>query len=144
MIVGTYIHSVDDKNRLTLPSKVLSKLSKNIYLSRGFEGCLEIRTEKDFEEYTKKLLSIPNTNSDIRTVKRIFLSSSAKIEIDSSNRILIPNILIEQASIEKDVIIIGLGDIVEIWSKDKYEKYSKSVKDKYETVADKIKYDSNK
>ena len=96
IFTGTYLHNIDLKNRLTLPAKFASKLNDLVYVSIGFDGCLEIRTENVFKEYTEKLLSYSNTSKDVRQLQRIFLSNSFKVEIDSSKRILIPSLLLEK------------------------------------------------
>jgi MraZ protein len=114
LFLGMYNHSVDSKNRLVLPSKFISKLSESIYISIGFDGCLEIRNEKDFKEYSEKLLELPNTSRDARQIQRVFLSLSSKVEVDGSKRVLVPVNLLQKASIDKDVMIIGVGKTIEI------------------------------
>jgi MraZ protein len=114
VFLGTYEHSIDDKNRLVLPSKIVLKLSKTVFISKGFDGCLEIREKEDFNDYVKKLLSYSNTSKDARQVQRIFLSLSCETEIDSAKRILIPSNLRNKANLTKDVVIIGVGKMIEI------------------------------
>jgi MraZ protein len=114
IFLGTYNHTVDTKNRLTLPSKFIEKLSNEIFISKGFDGCLEIRTEKEYKEYVDQLLTHPNTGSNARQVQRVFLGNSYKVEIDSTKRVLIPANLKEKANIDKDVFIIGVGSRIEI------------------------------
>jgi MraZ protein len=114
IFLGTYQHSVDIKNRISLPSKFFEKLSAEIYISKGFDGCLEIRNEKEFKEYVDGILSHSNTNANVRQVQRVFLSNTTKVEIDSSKRVLVPSYLLKEASITKDVTVIGVGDKIEL------------------------------
>jgi MraZ protein len=114
LFLGTYEHTIDEKNRLVLPSKFVSELSKTVYISKGFDGCLEIREEEDFDKYVKRLLSYSNTSKDARQVQRTFLSLSSKTEIDSAKRILIPSNLRNKANLTKDVVIIGVGKTIEV------------------------------
>jgi MraZ protein len=114
IFLGTYEHTIDDKNRINLPAKFFSKLSKTIYVSKGFDKCLEIRCEDDFEDYAKKLLSYSNNSSDVRKVQRVFLGLSSRIEIDSSKRILLPANLLANANITKQVVVLGVGKKIEL------------------------------
>jgi MraZ protein len=114
MFTGQYQHNLDTKNRLTLPSKLAEALSTNIYLSKGFDECLEIRTEAEFNKYSEKLLSYSSNSNDVRKIQRVFFSMSSKIEIDSNKRILIPTNLLEISGITKAVILVGVGETIEV------------------------------
>jgi len=138
LFLGTYKHVVDPKKRLTLPSKFLSGLGKEVYISKGFDGCLEIRTENDFNAYVDSLLAFSNTSKDVRQIQRVFLSLSAKIEIDPAKRILLPANLMEKANITKDVIVIGVGKTIEIWDAKTFATYSSSAETKYEDAAERV------
>jgi MraZ protein len=111
--------------------------SKNIYVSKGFDGCLELRNQKDFEAYAEKILKTPNTLEVARKVQRIFLGNTTNLEIDAAKRILLPIDLTKNVGINKEVVISGVGDLVEIWDKNKYDAYMKTAEKEYENVADK-------
>ncbi len=138
IFLGTYKHNIDTKNRITLPSKFIDKLSNQIFISKGFDGCLEIRNEKDFKDYSNSLLSHSNTKANVRQVQRVFLSLTNKAELDSANRILLPANLLEIAGITKEVTIIGVGDKIEIWDSKTFASYSKAAESQYESAAEKI------
>lgn len=131
MFLGTFNHNLDAKNRLTIPSKVLSQLgdTKTVIISKGLDGCLELRRVADFDTYSQKLLTLSQTKLKTRTMLRQLLANASDIEIDSANRILIPTNLLNEASIVKEVVIIGVGDKCEIWDKQAYETF-KSDSDK--------------
>lgn len=115
MFLGTYFHNLDTKNRLTIPSKILSNIKENrVIVSKGFDGCLELRTNDEFEKYTNKLLSLSQNKLNTRTVLRQLLANASDIEIDSAKRVLIPSNLLVEAKIQKEVVIIGVGDKCEI------------------------------
>ncbi|MDR2568113.1 MAG: division/cell wall cluster transcriptional repressor MraZ [Mycoplasmataceae bacterium] len=138
MFTGQYQHNLDTKNRLTLPSKLAEALSTNIYLSKGFDECLEIRTEAEFNKYSEKLLSYSSNSNDVRKIQRVFFSMSSKIEIDSNKRILIPTNLLEISGITKAVILVGVGETIEVWDEEKFKKYLNEATKQYEIVAEKI------
>jgi MraZ protein len=114
IFLGTFIHNLDDKNRIVLPAKLLVKLTKKIVISKGFDGCLELRNEGDFEQYANSLMKLTQTKKDSRIVIRQLLANACDLEIDTSKRILIPNNLLVEANINKEIIIIGVGDKIEL------------------------------
>lgn len=139
MFLGTYNHSLDSKNRLTIPSKILLQLTdKNIIVSKGFEGCLELRTCNNFETYMKRLLALSQNKLSTRTLLRQFMANASDIEIDSANRILIPLNLLNEAKITKNIVIIGLGDKCEIWDQEAYELFKKNSDNLLEELAEGI------
>ena len=114
MFLGTYEHSIDSKNRLSLPSRIVSKINEDVVVSKGFDGCLELRTLSAFEVYSEKLMQLSQNKKDSRIVIRQLLANAIDLSLDSAKRILIPNSLLAESNITKDVVIIGLGNKLEI------------------------------
>ena len=115
IFLGTYQHCIDEKNRLSLPTKIINKLnSRCIIVSKGFDGCLELRTQDEFNLWVNKILSYSQNKKDTRILLRQILANSTEIEIDKTNRILIPETLKNIAHLNKNVIVIGLGNKLEI------------------------------
>lgn len=119
--LGTYEHSLDSKNRLTLPSKLLTKLPKDLVISFGVDRCIELRTHNEYEQFCESLFQHGSFNKKAREIQRFINANSFEITIDSSNRILIPNVLLELTNIKKDVVVIGVGNKIEIWDKSTYQ-----------------------
>ena len=138
MLLGTYKHSLDSKKRLIIPAKIVTKLDKEIVVSKGFEGCLELRTESEFENYSQKLLKLSQNKKEARILIRQLLANAANLSIDNANRILIPNILLEETNIKTQVTIIGLGDKLEIWDTNSYNEFKKLTDKTYEDIAERI------
>ena len=138
MLLGTYKHSLDSKKRLIIPAKIVAKLDKEIVVSKGFEGCLELRTESEFENYSQKLLKLSQNKKEARILIRQLLANAANLSIDNANRILIPNILLEETNIKTQVTIIGLGDKLEIWDTNSYNEFKKLTDKTYEDIAERI------
>lgn len=144
LFLGTHEHSLDDKNRLSLPSKLAAKFSnRTVYVSKGFEGCLELRTVEDFEKRSQEILAYSQNKKDSRILARQILANAAEIEMDKANRILIPANLIQMAGLKKNVIIIGLGNKLEVWDTKSYAKFQDLTNSKFEEVAERID-DENK
>ncbi|MDR0675175.1 MAG: division/cell wall cluster transcriptional repressor MraZ [Mycoplasmataceae bacterium] len=138
IFLGTYKHTLDNKNRLTLPSKFITKLPKNIYLSRGFDGCLEIRTLEEFTKRYEYLNQYSENKRDSRNAARIYFANSHDVEIDNAKRILIPTELITTANLTKNVVIIGVGNKIEIWDETQYFKFQKQTTPMYEAIAERL------
>jgi MraZ protein len=114
IFLGTYRHTLDAKKRLVLPAKIVNKLPSTIVISRGFEGCLELRSMEAYEKYANVLNTFSQFKSDTRILERKLIGKAQDIEIDSAKRILIPDFLLELAGINKNVVLIGRNDKVEI------------------------------
>ena len=139
LFLGTYKHIIDDKNRLSLPAKLVEKFSRRIVVaSKGFEGCLELRSQEDFELWSQKILSYSPNKKDSRILARQILANSSEIELDKANRILIPDVLTKLAKLHKNVIIIGLGNKLEVWDAKAYERFQADTDSKFEAVAERI------
>ncbi|MDR0825898.1 MAG: division/cell wall cluster transcriptional repressor MraZ [Mycoplasmataceae bacterium] len=143
VFLGTFNHTLDDKNRLALPSKFIAKLPKEIYISKGFDGCLEIRTPDEFNKRYEFLMQYSENKKASRDVARTYFSNSRDIEIDKTKRILLPSELIELAHIKKNVMIIGVGNKIEIWDEVAFKKFQKAANDTYESVAEKLDDQTN-
>ena len=126
MFMGEYHHSIDDKGRLIIPAKFRSELGDKFIITRGIESCLFAYPEKRWEEIVHKLESLPFTKKDARNFTRFFLSGATVAEFDKQGRVNITSPLINYASIEKECIIIGTGDRLEIWSEDAWNNFFNS------------------
>lgn len=138
MLLGTFNLTLDNKNRISLPTKLRSFFDSSIVINRGFENCLEIRKPADFESYFQTFNNFPNTQKDTRTLKRLIFANANLVELDSANRILIPNNLISDAKLDKEIVLIGQFDHLEVWDKVQYEQYLAS-SESLETVAERMK-----
>ncbi len=121
MFMGEYNHTLDVKGRLIIPSKYREDLGEEFVISRGMDGCLFVYSNPAWEAMEQKLVSLPTlTNKDARFFARFFLSGASTVEVDKQGRILLPAHLREFAGLDKDVVLVGAGNRIEIWSKDKW------------------------
>ena len=145
IFLGTYKHRIDEKNRLNLPSKIANKFNDHIVIvSKGFDGCLEVRGKNDFDLWSKQILSYSQNKKDARILARQILANSVELEIDRTNRILIPEVLKQLAYLKKNVTIVGLGNKLEIWDDKMYAKFVFETNKQFETVAERIDDNDNK
>lgn len=121
MFMSEYNHTIDAKGRLIIPSKFREVLGEEFVVSRGMDGCLFVYANDDWNAFEQKLTSLPLINKEARQFARFFLAGAAPVELDKQGRILLPAKLREFAGLDKDVVLVGVGSRIEIWSKDKYE-----------------------
>lgn len=142
MFMGEFHHSIDDKGRLTLPSKFRDELGTSFIITRGLEGCLFVYSLAEWDKITKKLNNLPFTKKDARSFMRFFLSGATAAEFDKQGRINITSPLISYAEIKKNCVIIGVGDRLEIWSSEKWNSFYNDNKDDMSNIAEDL-FDSN-
>ncbi len=121
LFMSEYNHTIDPKGRLIIPSKFRDKLGDVFVVSKGMDGCLFVYANDDWDEFQKKLTSLPLINKDARKFARFFLAGAAEVEVDKQGRILLPATLREFAGLTKDVVLVGVGSRIEIWSKENWE-----------------------
>ena len=124
MFIGEYEHSVDTKGRLIMPAKLREEIGDKFVVTKGLDGCLFAYSQTEWTAFEEKLKSLPISNKNARDFTRFFLSGAIECEIDKQGRFLITSNLREFAGLEKDVVIIGVNTRIEIWSKDKWKRYS--------------------
>lgn len=137
-IKGTYTHSVDEKGRVTLPARFRELLGDRFVVTRGFDQCLFVYPEAEWAGLEDKLAGQPLGGSDARAFKRLFFASACDAEPDRQGRVLLPQHLREHARIDREVVIIGVSDRVEIWARDRWEEYSQGRIGSYEELAEKL------
>ena len=138
MLIGEYEHSVDDKGRLIMPAKLKEDIGEKFVITKGLDGCLFVYSQTEWKQFEEKLRSFPLTNKDARALMRFFLAGAAECEIDKQGRFLITNSLRQFAGLEKEVVIIGVLTKIEIWSKDKWLKYSEEENNNADEIAEKM------
>lgn len=124
MLIGEYEHSLDVKGRLIMPAKLRENIGEKFIITKGLDGCLFGFPLNEWTNFEEKLKSLPLTNKNARDFVRFFLSGAVECEIDKQGRFLVASNLREYASMEKEVVIIGVGTRIEFWSKDKWSKYN--------------------
>lgn len=124
MFMGEYNHTIDAKGRLIIPSKFRDALGNDFVVTKGLEGCLFVFEKYEFDTFIDKLNEKSDLEAKVRKIKRFFISGAQEAELDKQGRILVPAVLREHASLEKDVVFAGVGGHIEIWDKNKWEEIS--------------------
>ena len=122
MFMGEYSHTIDTKGRLIIPSRFREELGETFVVTKGLDGCLFVFSDEEWKAFEIKLKSLPLTNKNARQVARFFVAGATPCELDKQGRILLPATLREFAGLEKDVVLTGMLNRIEIWSKDKWNE----------------------
>ncbi|MBM7867511.1 division/cell wall cluster transcriptional repressor MraZ [Heliobacterium gestii] len=138
MFMGEYQHAIDPKGRLFVPARLRESLGEAFVATKGLDGCLFVYPKDEWKQLEEKLKALPFTRSDARAFQRFFFSGAGECEVDKQGRILVPAHLREHAGLEKDVVIIGAGARVEIWSQERWKAYNEQAAPSYEEVAEKL------
>lgn len=138
MFMGEYEHSVDSKGRLILPAKFREELGDTFIATRGLENCLFIYPLKEWTIQDQKLEKLSLFDPQARAVKRYMYGGAAELEVDKQGRVLIPLSLRQYAKLDKDVIVAGVSNRVEIWSRENWLNYNAETEKNIEQMAAKL------
>ncbi len=140
MFYGEYEHTLDRKGRLIIPSKFRETLAEQdvekLFITRGLDGCLFIFVEEEWKAQEQKFKSIPFTKSEGRKFNRFYFSGATDVTWDKQGRILIPQYLKEFADIKRDVVLLGVSNRIEVWSKERWKTFYQGSRDSFEQVAE--------
>ena len=137
MFMGEYHQKIDDKGRLTIPSKLRYELGESFIVTRGLDNCLFIYPKEEWNLVISKYKELPNTK-DARNFMRFFLSGATEVNFDKQGRINIPMPLIKYSDLLKDCIVIGVNERLEIWSKENWDSFIENNEENLSDIADKL------
>lgn len=124
---GNYRNKVDEKSRVAIPAKLRKQLSGNVYISQGFDGTLELRDEKSWNEYSAEITRLSSFDKNARMLQRAVLANAYDFELDKQGRILMPKPLLDSAKITDTIVFTALGNRIEIWAEEAYDEYQKQL-----------------
>ena len=138
MFMGEYHHTIDEKGRIIIPSKFREDLGEKFIITRGIENCLFVYSLSSWEKITNKLEALPFTKKDARQFVRFFLSGATTAEFDKQGRVNITSPLISYANLQKDCVVIGTGDRLEIWSQEDWNAFFESASSNMSDIAENL------
>lgn len=136
MLMGEFQHNIDAKGRIIIPAKLRDNLGSKFVITRGLDGCVFGYPLDNWEKVQDKLKQLPLAKKEARAFTRFFYSAAAEVEIDKQGRINIPTTLMTYADLEKECLILGVSDRIEIWSKEKWHQVSAEIEDSFEEIAE--------
>jgi MraZ protein len=151
MFIGEFTHTLDEKKRLSLPSKFRKELGKKVIITHGLDNCLFMFTLSQWNKIAEQLGNLSIGNSDSRGFNRIMLAGAVELEIDTAGRVLIPDFLREYAgvtniSLDKNkkengngkLVFAGVHTRVEIWEEKRWKSYKEKILKQADSLAAKL------
>ena len=138
MLIGEYHHNIDEKGRLIIPSKFRISLGEKFVITRGIEKCLFVYSMDEWNNLMNELNKLSFTKKNARTFMRMLLSGATECELDKSGRVNLPSVLTNYASINKECVIIGVNERLEIWSEDEFNNFFNENIDEFSDIAESL------
>jgi len=138
MLIGQYEHTIDNKKRLALPAKFRGELGDKVIVTKWLEGCLAVFTEIEWKAWSEKLVSMTVSQAEARSFARTMLAGAVEVSLDKLGRVLVPDYLKNYADLNKNVVICGLSNRLEIWDAEKWEKYNKEAEKGVDEIVSKL------
>jgi MraZ protein len=139
MLLGAYDHTIDDKNRLTLPAKFREAFKDGVVVTRGLDGCLYAYRRPDWDRLVEsRLATMDPLRPEGRRLQRFFFSGASESELDKQGRVMIPAQLLEHARLSREVVVAGVNDRLEIWDRAAWRKELAEVEGSAEDVAERL------
>ena len=139
MLLGEYEHTIDDKNRLTLPAKFRQSFAEGIVVTRGLDGCLFAYRRPDWDRLVEsRLAPLDPFSKGTRQIQRFLFSGATETDLDKQGRVMIPAALLEHAKLGRDVVVAGVNDHLEIWDRAAWRAELADVEGSAEDVAERL------
>ena len=138
MLLGEHDHSLDDKNRLTLPARLREHLGDRVVVTSGFDGCLYAYAHEEWERYAARISGLDGLSREARMMHRHFFARAVTAELDKQGRMVLPANLLEAAGIEREVTIAGVYDHLEIWDRAAWRHHLLEVEGRADDVAERL------
>ena len=140
MLIGHYKTKLSSKDRLALPSKFKKVLGTKLIITAGYEKALMIVKKDNWENLTANITNQKLTLEPARATDRFLLGSAFELELDSKGRFIVPKYLRKYANLDKEVVFIGVGNRVELWSQEKWQTYEKYLDKNIEGIGQKLSH----
>ena len=138
MLIGEYIHTIDNKNRVSLPAKFRKEMGKSLVVTPGLDNCLFIFTKKEWVKISEKLSEFSMLSSDNRSFNRFMFGGATEVDVDTIGRFLLPPFLKSRANLSEKVALVGVQNRVEIWNEGAWADYKKMVEKQADSLAEKL------
>jgi MraZ protein len=140
LFTGLFSRSIDEKLRVAVPKRLREALERGdrpaVYITPGTDQSLAIYTEESLTRLAERLAQVPPTRQDVRSFTRLFYARAQRVELDSQGRVRIPAELAELARLEKEIVLLGVQDHVEIWAADRWNAYLAERQGHYDEIAE--------
>ena len=138
VFIGEYRHNIDAKGRLSIPAKMRLECGEKVYVTRGNEGCLAVYTVEGWQTYYQSLMQLPKTKKKTRVFIRLVTSRATECEFDKLGRINIPQVLRNEGQLQKECVIVGAGDHIELWDSQMWDCFYDENMGQFDDISENI------
>ncbi|MFH1252867.1 MAG: division/cell wall cluster transcriptional repressor MraZ [Candidatus Uhrbacteria bacterium] len=138
MFIGEYHHTVDEKGRLAVPVKFRAELAQGAVITRGLDSSLFLFPKEEWDKLANKLAGLPLGQSNSRAFARLMLAGAMDVELDKQGRVILPEYLRQYATLEKNAVVVGLYNRLEVWDAAKWKEYKKTTEADAEKIAEQM------
>jgi MraZ protein len=138
MFYGEYEHTIDDKNRLTLPARFRDDLEAGVVLARGIERNIEVYPRESWDANVARIAELDSLTREAREMKRFVFAGAAVTELDKQGRVIVPPQLAKHAGIDKDVVLAGVHDHIEVWDRAEWRTHLGAIEGSAGDVAERL------
>jgi MraZ protein len=142
LLTGTFPRTLDDKQRLAIPKRLRDAMTLGgadvtvLYAAPGTDGSLALYTEASFLRLGEQLAASPPTGQEVRAFSRLFYAQAERLDVDRQGRVRVPPELVRLAALEKDVVLVGVRDHLELWNRPRWEAYLAQQQTQYDLLAE--------
>lgn len=138
MFIGEFSHTIDSKGRMAIPAKFRSDMSEGAVITRGLDGCLFLYPKNEWTKLARRIAGLPISQANARAFARLMLAGAAACDFDKQGRVIIPFYLRDYAGLTHEAIIAGLFNRIEIWSRNRWEKYRQNTERDSGDIAERL------
>lgn len=138
MLIGEFLHKLDDKKRVSLPSKFRKELGKKVVITHGLDNCLFVYPLAEWKKIADRLGELGMGQADTRGFNRFLLAGAQEVDVDAAGRILIPDFLKEFAGLKTQVVFAGVHSRVEVWNDKDWKTYKERIQKGADRMAEKL------
>lgn len=138
MLIGEFIHTIDEKNRVSLPAKFRKVMGADLVITPGLDNCLFVFTKKEWAKISEKLSNFSMLAADNRSFNRFMFGGATEVSVDSIGRILLPDFLKERVGLKSKAALVGVQNRLEIWNDKAWADYKKVVEKQADALAEKL------
>lgn len=138
MLIGEFTHTIDDKNRISLPAKFRKEMGNSLVITPGLDNCLFVFTKKEWAKISEKLSNFSMLSADNRSFNRFMFGGATEVSVDSIGRMLLPDFLKDRANLKSKAALVGVQNRLEIWNEKAWDEYKKRVASEADQLAEKL------
>ena len=138
MLIGEYLHTIDIKKRIAIPSKLRREVGAKLVITRGLDICLFVFPISQWNKLVEKLSKLPLGQRDTRGFIRLMLAGASEVGLDRLGRILVPDYLKQYAGLKKNIVVAGVYNRLEIWDEAKWKLFKQSTEKEVDNMAERL------